>query len=63
MDNFAGFLHVFGLIGLGHIEWRNSTLFVVQLKPLTKSIAPKNGGNKLSVKQAFNEWWFGGKFG
>ena len=37
MDNSAGFLRVFGLIGLGHIEQRNSELFVVQLKLLTES--------------------------
>ena len=53
MDTSAGFLRVFGLIGFGHFEWRNSELFVVQLKPLTESIALKNGGNKLSLKQAF----------
>ena len=26
---------------------------MVQLKPLTESVAHKNGGNKLSLKQAF----------
>ena len=41
MDNSAGFLRVFGLIGVGHIKLRNSELFVVRRKPLTESIAPK----------------------
>ena len=35
-------------------------MFVVQLKPLTESIAPKNDGNKLSAKQVLQRVVFGG---